>query len=326
FLGGTMKTLVRWSAVVFTLALVVTASAAEEPDFSKVEIKVQKVAEGVYMLTGEGGNIGVSVGEDGIVIEDDQFAPLAPKLQAALKGISDKPVRFVLNTHFHHDHTLGNAEFAKTGSTIIAHENVRKHLAAGSTIKIFKVVTPSASKEALPVITFDQSATVHLNGEDIRALHFPNGHTDSDSVIFFPKANVVHMGDDFFNPMFPFVDLDGGGSVGGYIKAVDGVLKQTNSDTKFIPGHGPLATADDPRKFLAMLKETHAIVANAIQKKMTPEQMKANKILAKYEDSYGKGYISSDAWIDSLYADLTQKKSGIGYHNHGHADEVPGGK
>src|SRR5262249_4642072 len=220
-----MKILVRFAAVLFTVTALAAIAASQAPDFSKVEIKVQKVAEGVYMLAGEGGNIGVSVGDDGIVIVDDEFAPLAPKIQAALKGISDKPVRFVLNTHFHHDHTLGNAEFAKTGSTIIAHENVRKHLAAGSTIKIFKVVTPPASKEALPVITFDQSATVHLNGEDIRALHFPNGHTDSDSVIFFPKANVVHMGDDFFNPMFPFVDIEGGGSVSGYIKAVDGVLK-----------------------------------------------------------------------------------------------------
>jgi cyclase len=303
-----------------------TLVGAQGPDFSKVEIKAQKVAEGIYMLTGAGGNIGVSVGEDGIVIVDDQYAPLAPKIQAALKGISDKPVRFVLNTHYHGDHTGGNADFGKTGSTIIAHENVRKRLTEGYTIARFGMNEPPASKEALPVITFDQSATVHLNGEDIRALHFPNGHTDGDSVIFFPKANVVHMGDDFVTYGFPFVDVEHGGSVSGMIAGDEKILSMVPADAKFIPGHGALRTADDVRKFISMMKETRAIVADAVRKKMTVEKMKANKILAKYEEQYGKGFIKTDDWIDTLFADITQKKTGAHYHNHGHAGEVSGGK
>jgi glyoxylase-like metal-dependent hydrolase (beta-lactamase superfamily II) len=185
---------------------------------------------------------------------------------------------------------------------------------------------PPASKEALPVITFDQSATVHLNGEDIRALHFPNGHTDGDSVIFFPKANVVHMGDDFVTYGFPFVDVEHGGSVGGMIAGDEKILSMVPGDAKFIPGHGALCTAADVRKFIAMLKETRALVAGAVRKKMKPEQMKANKLLAKYEEQYGQGFIRVDDWIDTLYADVTQKKSGAHYHNHGHADEAPGGK
>jgi cyclase len=320
-----MKSPMRFGVVLFAALVFLASSQAQERDFSKVEIKAEKVADGIYMLIGSGGNIGVSVGEDGIVIVDDQFAPLAPKIQAALKGISDKPVRFVLNTHYHFDHTGGNQEFGKLG-TIIAHDNVRKRLAQGSTVKRFNVTTPPAPKDALPVITFDQSATVHLNGEDIRAIHFPRGHTDGDSVILFPKANVVHMGDDFVTYGFPFVDIDGGGSVSGMIAGVEKVLSMVPADAKFIPGHGPLSTADDVRKFLAMMKDTRAIVAEAVRKKITPEQMKQQKILAKYEEQYGKGFLKADDWIDILYADVTQKKSGTHYHNHGHAEETASGK
>jgi len=316
----------RFVALICTMAVLAASALAQRGDLSKVEVKAQKVADGVYMLTGAGGNIGVSVGEDGIVIVDDQYAPLAPKIQAALKGLSDKPVRFILNTHYHGDHTGGNQDFAKTGSTLIAHENVRKRLAEGTTITQFKIVTPPASKEALPVITFDQSATVHLNGEDIRALHFPNGHTDGDSVIFFPKANVVHMGDDFVTYGFPFVDVEHGGSVSGLVAGDEKVLSMVPADAKFIPGHGPLCTGDDVRKFLTMIKETRAIVADGLRKKLTPEQMKQQKILAKYEQQNSQGFIKTDDWIDILIADLTQKKSGTGYHNHGHADEAVSGK
>src|ERR1051325_11033352 len=189
-------------------------AAVAQQDYSKVEIKVTKVAGSVYMLEGAGGNIGVSTGEDGIVIVDDQFAPLATKIKEALKGITDKPLRFVLNTHFHGDHSGGNAEFSGQ-ATIIAHENVRKRLAEGTAV-LGGEVKPAA-KEALPVITFNDRVSVHLNGEDIRAVHFPNGHTDGDSVIFFPKSKVVHMGDDFVTYGFPFVDVSNGGSVSGII-------------------------------------------------------------------------------------------------------------
>jgi len=212
----------RWGAAMVALAALAGTATAQQVDWDKVEIKVQKVAGSVYMLTGRGGNIGVSAGADGIVVVDTQFAPLAARIQAALKGISDKPVRFILNTHYHGDHAGGNAEFAKLG-TVIAQENVRQRLAEGSEIKRFGK-TPPAPKEALPVVTFSERATLHLNGEDIRALHFPHGHTDGDSVIFFPQSNVVHMGDDFVTYGFPFVDIENGGSVSGMVAGVEKVL------------------------------------------------------------------------------------------------------
>ena len=218
----------------------VACMAAQDEDFSKVQMKVIKVAGNVYMLQGAGGNIGASVGEDGIVIVDDQYAPLADKIQAALKGITDKPVRFIINTHYHGDHTGGSAYFQKQ-APIIAHDNVRKRLetggAAGNGGSVHMDVKPAA-KDALPIITFDHDVTVHLNGEDIRALYFPAGHTDGDSVIFFPKSNVVHMGDDFVTYGFPFIDVDSGGSINGMIDGVEKVIAQVPPNVKIIPEPG----------------------------------------------------------------------------------------
>jgi cyclase len=292
--------------------------ALAQQDFSKVEIKATKVAGNVYMLEGSGGNIGVSVGDDGIVIVDDQFAPLAPKIKAALKEITDKPLRFVLNTHFHGDHTGGNIEFGKD-ATIIAHENVRKRLQDGGNVG--GTAIPSAPKQALPVITFNDRATVHLNGEDIRAIHFPHGHTDGDSVIFFPKSNVVHMGDDFVTYGFPFIDVRSGGSLSGMIADLEKVLTLIPSDAKVIPGHGPLSTPDDVRKFADMLKDTRALVAKASAEGKTADQMKTDHVLSKYE-SLGKGFIKTDAWIDLVLADVQQNPAAApGYQPHGHADE-----
>ena len=299
----------------------ITLSLAQQQDFSKVEIKVTKVTSTVYMLEGSGGNIGVSVGDDGIVIVDDQFAPLAPKIQAALKGITDKPVRFILNTHYHFDHTGGNAEFSKLG-TIVAHENVRKRLQTGSTTKRFGS-QPPAPKEALPVVTFNDRASVHLNGEDVRAIHFPSGHTDGDSVIFFTQSNVVHMGDDFVTYGFPFVDIENGGSVSGMITGVEKVLATTKPDTRFIPGHGPLSSPDDVRNFVQMIKETRALVADAVKKGKTLDQMKQGHLLSRYEADYGKGFLKADDWIDVLYSDVTKKQTGHEHYiKHGHANEV----
>src|SRR4051794_15414556 len=237
--------------LVIVASLFLATSVFAQRDFSKVEIKVEKVAGNVYMLTGSGGNIGACVGDDGIVIIDDQFAPLAPKIKAALKGIADKPIRFILNTHYHGDHTGGNEVFGNEG-TIVAQENVRKRLAAGS--KALGNATPPAPKAALPIVTFNDRATVHLNGEDIRAVYFPNGHTDGDAIIEFPVAKVVHMGDDFFNGTFPFVDIENGGSVRGVIKAVDTMVGRIDDSTKVIPGHGPLSDRKGLATFGDMLK------------------------------------------------------------------------
>jgi len=298
--------------------LLAAGVAAAQQDFGNVQMRVTKVAGTVYMLEGAGGNIGVCAGPDGVVLVDDQFAPLAPKIREAVAGITDKPIKFVLNTHFHGDHTGGNAQFGSQAA-ILAHENVRKRLKEGGIIAGIEI--KPAPKEALPVVTFNDRATVHFNGEDIRAIHLPNGHTDGDSVIFFPQSNVVHMGDDFVTYGFPFVDVRSGGSVSGMIAGVEKVLGMTPPDVKVIPGHGPLSTPDDMRRFVQMLKETRALVAQAAGQGKSADQMKQEHLLAKYED-LGKGFIKTEAWIDLLYAEATQKTgAAAGYQNHGHADE-----
>lgn len=274
---------------------------AQEADWSKIETKVEKVAGNVYMLQGvggfAGGNIGVSVGDDGVLLVDDQFEPLVPKIEAALRGITAKPVRFVLNTHFHGDHTHGNKVFGRT-ATILAHANVRKRMAADD--RFDDKPGTRAPQHALPVITFDQQVSVHLNGGEIRGIHFPGGHTDSDTVVFFEGANVVHMGDDFFNGMFPFIDLEAGGSVRGYLAALEKVLPELKDDVRIIPGHGPLATKADLQGYLAMLKATVAIVDEGLKKGKSPDQLKKENVLAAYEAKWGGGFIKTDGWIDAV--------------------------
>jgi cyclase len=280
------------------------ALAQQEPDWSKIEIKAERVAGSVYMLYGvggfAGGNIGVSAGADGIVLVDDQFEPLVPKIEAALKGISDKPVRFVLNTHVHGDHTHGNKVFGLK-STIIAHDNVRRRLIDDDEFDGKKGTRAPA--HALPLITFDNKLSVWLNGEEVRGIHVPSGHTDGDTVVWFTKSNVVHMGDDFFNGMFPFIDMASGGSVDGYVAAVETVLGQLPAEVKIIPGHGPLATRADLERYLAMLKDTTAIVRKGVAAGKTADQLKAEKVLAAW-DKWSWDFSSTDKFIDQLHAGL----------------------
>jgi cyclase len=275
-------------------------AAFAQVDPAKVEIKVQKVAGNVYMLQGAGGNIGVSVGQDGILIVDDQYAPLAPKIKEALRGISDKPVKFVLNTHYHADHTGGNEAFGES-APIIAHTNVRKRLAAGVDLPSWKI--PPAPKMALPVITFDDRVAVHINGEDIRAIHFPDGHTDGDSIIYFTTSNVVHMGDHYFAGRFPYIDLASGGTVRGFIRNIEKALAEIPDDAKIIPGHGQLSTPSDLRTHLAMLQGTSAIVEKAIKAGKTLEQANKEKLLAKY-DAYSWQFITTERFLETLYTGL----------------------
>jgi cyclase len=301
----------RKVSVLIAGLLLVCGLAAQDEDFSKVQIKVSKVAGNVYMLEGAGGNIGASVGDDGIVIVDDQYAPLADKIQAALKGITDKPVRFIINTHYHGDHTGGNAYFQKQ-APIIAHDNVRKRMESGggggNGGSVHFDHKPDG-KEALPIITFDHDVTVHLNGEDIRALYFPAGHTDGDSIIFFPKSNVVHMGDDFVTYGFPFIDVESGGSINGMIDGVEKVIAQLTPDVKVIPGHGPVSTLDDVRAYVKMLKETRDVAQKAIKEGKTLDQMKQAKPLDPWK-KYSGDYIKEDAFLETLYNSLTGQKTG----------------
>jgi len=276
---------------------------APDDEFAKVQVKAEKVAGAVYVLFGAGGNIGVSVGDDGIVIVDDQFAPLADKIKAALAGITDKPIRFVLNTHWHGDHTGGNAVFGR-GAPIVAHDNVRKRLASGAPEMMLgkdKIdASPPAPREALPVVTFSEAASVHLNGEEIRMLHIEHAHTDGDSAVLFMRSNVVHMGDVYNGRHFPFIDRRTGGSVQGLIAGVKKLLHDLPPDVKVIPGHGNVATLDDVRRYLAAIEETRAIVAAAVKKKQSLADIEKSNSFAKYAS-----YKPDEGWIETLYADVT---------------------
>ena len=283
----------------FLLALsfgLMSPTVFAQRNFDNVEIKTVPVARNIYMLEGSGGNIGVSVGVDGNLIVDDQFAPLAQKIDAAVQKLNPGKLKFVLNTHHHGDHTGGNAAFGAKDATIIAQSNVRKRLSGEA----------NAKQAALPVITFEQSASVHFNGEEIKLLHQGPGHTDGDSIIFFTGANVVHMGDQFFNGGFPFVDLSSGGSVAGYLHTVSAVLEKVPADAKIIPGHGKLATVDDLKAFRAMLVETTDIVKQGMAAGKSLADLKAAGLPEKFK-SFGTGFIKTDRWIETIYNDAAKK-------------------
>lgn len=241
------------------------------------------------MLEGSGGNIGVSAGPDGLLIIDDQFAPLAEKIDEALGKLATSKPKYLLNTHWHGDHTGGNAHFGKN-ALIIAHSNVRKRLADKSD-------TPPA---ALPVITYSHSASVHFNGEEIRILHFGPGHTDGDSIIHFTKSNVIHMGDQFFNGRFPFIDLGSGGDVDGYLQTIEAVLQWIPADAKVIPGHGSLASVADLRTFRDMLVETTSLIRTAKASGATLEEVKSKGLPDKWKE-WGSGFINTSRWIEITY-------------------------
>jgi glyoxylase-like metal-dependent hydrolase (beta-lactamase superfamily II) len=269
-----------------------------QDDFSKIEIKTTKVAGNVYMLEGAGGNIGVTAGPDGMLIVDDQFAPLADKIRAALRQINPTArLRFVLNTHWHFDHTGGNAAFS-TESTILAHTNVRKRMAAGATL--LGQTIPPAPAGALPLITYNEGVQIHFNGEEIRVVHYPAGHTDGDSIIFFTGANVIHMGDHFFAGRFPFVDIDSGGSVEGLTRNIAQVIANAPAGVRIIPGHGPLSTVEDLRSYHQMLVETSGIVRRRVAAGRTLEQIKAEGLPEKWK-SWGTGFINTERWLETLY-------------------------
>ncbi len=271
-------------------------------DFSGVQIKSTHVAGNIHMLEGSGGNIGVSAGPDGILIVDDQFAPLADKIRAALAKLGPGKLEFVLNTHWHPDHTGGNAVFGPE-APIIAHRNVRRRLSRRQHV-LSRVVEP-LPPEALPVITFDDALSIHFNGEEIRAVHFPHGHTDGDIVIFFTGSNVVHMGDDFFAGTFPFVDLNSGGDVVGLASNVEKVLARLPADVKVIPGHGPLSTLKDLRDYHGMLVETTNLVRRAMEAGKTLTEIKSQGLPKKWH-SWGGGFISADRWIETIHNSLAK--------------------
>jgi len=268
-----------------------------------VQVKTTKVNGNVYMLQGRGGNVGALVGMEGILIVDDDYKAISTKLAAALKELGSDKLRYVFNTHWHGDHTEGNEFFGKD-STIIAHVNVRKRLLDPPVI--FGMKTPPYAAFALPIITYTESMTLYINGEEVRAVHFPNGHTDGDSVIFFKNANVVHLGDDFFVGRFPFIDLDSGGSVQGMINNVGALIQQIPSDAKLIPGHGPLATLADLKAYHQTLVETSNLIQDEMKKGKSVDEIKKTGLPEKYKE-WGSGFVKNDFWIETVYKSYSKK-------------------
>jgi len=293
-------------------ALAVLASSlgafAQQQDFSKVEIVTTKLAPGLAMLVGAGGNIAVSTGVDGPVIVDDQFAPLAPKITAAVKALQDAPIRFVINTHFHFDHTGGNEAFGEAGALIFAHENVRKRMSVDQFSKLVNRMFPASPAKALPVVTFGDGVTLHWNGETIRADHVAPAHTDGDTHVWFENANVVHMGDTFVNGFFPLVDVESGGTTAGLIDSANQALARANEATQIVPGHGPLAKRADLVKFRDMLVDVKARVEKGVASGQTLEQFIATKPLADLEAEWGDGFLKPDQFVTLLWMDLSAKR------------------
>jgi len=284
-----------------SVACVSVANAEKASDkFDKVEIKTIELGHGIYMLMGSGGNIGVSVGDDGVFMIDDQFAPLAPKIKTAIAKLSKKPVKFMINTHWHFDHTGGNESFAKDGVVIVAHNNVRKRMSKDGFIKAFNKKVPASPKVALPIISFNDEITFHLNSLDIEVVHKSNAHTDGDSLVIFKSANVIHMGDTFFNGLYPFIDASSEGSINGMIKAADYVLSIADDKTKIIPGHGPLGDKKSLKAYRTMLVTVRDRMQKLMDEGKSLEQIIALKPNADFDKTWGQAFLKADVFLKIL--------------------------
>jgi cyclase len=293
----------KGSILAIGLALFLASSAKAQPaiDTSKVTVKVVPVAAGVYMLEGLGGNIGLSVGKDDAFIIDDQYAPLSEKIKAAVATVTPKPVRFVVNTHWHFDHTGGNEAMAGSGAIIFAHENTRRRMSTEQFIQAFNMKVPASPTAALPVITFSDTITFYTNDDTVRTFHVANAHTDGDAIIFFQKANVVHMGDTFFNGRYPLIDLSSGGSLVGMIAAANQGLAMSNAGTRFIPGHGPLASRADLVRYRDMLVTVRQRVGRLVAQGRTLRQVLDAKPLADIDAQLGNGNIKPEQFLTIVY-------------------------
>jgi glyoxylase-like metal-dependent hydrolase (beta-lactamase superfamily II) len=288
--------------VLLLLALAATGSAAQD---SAPAIETAAVAPGVHVLYGNGGNIGVSVGDDGVILIDDQVANLTPPVLEALAKLHPEHPRFVINTHWHHDHTGGNEQLAGQGSVVVAHDQVRARMSADNFSEFFKRTTPASPRAALPVVTFNDSLSLHVNGGELRGIHVRAAHTDGDVFIHLRDANVIHTGDLMFAGLYPFIDIDSGGTVAGTIAAVDQMLALADDSTKIIPGHGKVTDRAGLAEYRSMLAITSARMAELVRAGRTLEQVLAAKPFADYDDSLSWSFITAERYVQILYRDAT---------------------
>ncbi len=287
------------------VVLAIAASDARAQDFDGVEIRTIPVQGNVAMLVGRGGNLALSSGPDGVFLVDDQFAPLTEKIVAAIERLSKQPVRFVLNTHWHSDHTGGNENFGKRGAVLVAHRNVRTRMSVDQFMEAFKRHVPAAPAGARPIITFDTEMSFHWNGDEIELIHVPYAHTDGDSIARFRKANVLHMGDTFFSGRYPFIDLSSGGSIDGIIAASERGLELADGETKIIPGHGVLSDRAGLVEYRAMLVDLRDRVRDLLAQGKSREAVVAAKPSAAYDGALGGGFVKPDAFVATLYTSLS---------------------
>ena len=270
-----------------------------------VEYVPSKLSDTVTMVKGRGGNIAVSAGEDGVFIIDDQLKPLTDQLLAAIRQIDDRPVRFVINTHYHGDHVGGNETLGQSGSVIIAHDNIRRRMNSEQFSRFMDSTTPAYPEASLPVVTFNDRVSLHLNGESVTAYHVPRGHTDGDSIVHFPGSNVVHMGDIYFNGLYPYIDLDGGGSVQGMISAVELALGLADADTRIIPGHGPLSNRAELESYHAFLVKARDNVQALIDQGLDLEEAIAARPTAEWDEQLGGVWIKPGQLVTFIYNSLS---------------------
>jgi len=289
---------------------------------SEVTLKRTELGSGLYMLEGQGGNIGVSAGEDGVILIDDQFAPLTPKIEASIREVSDAPIRFVLNTHWHYDHTGGNENLGKGGAVIVAHHNVRTRMAAGGLMEAFGREMTPALGAALPVVTFGEDLQLHLNGLQLEAHHVPSAHTDGDAFIHWPQANVLHAGDLYFNGAYPVIDWGSGGHIDGMIAAADRLLALVDDETKIIPGHGPLSNKAELAKYRDMLAVVASRVNTLVREGKSLEDVRAAQPTAEFDAAWGGGFMKPEPWLQQVYEGVKRHQAGtlsnVGKaHSHG---------
>jgi cyclase len=282
--------------LLITLVTAATAHAGPER-VSEIQIVPTELGNGLYMLEGRGGNLGVSVGDDGVFLIDDQYAPLTPKIRAAIALLSDKPIRFVLNTHWHGDHTGGNENLGKAGALIVAHDKVRERMSVDSFMEAFNSEVKASPRAALPVVTFSDTVTFHLNGQTLHAFHVAPAHTDGDSVVHFREADVIHAGDLVFMSGYPVIDFGSGGHIDGMIAAVDRLLAMADADTKIIPGHGKLTDRAGLTEYRTLLVTVRDRIAKLIKQGKSEEQIVAAKPTADFDAKWGNGFYKPDNWV-----------------------------